>query len=270
MNSVTIGRLAEQIGISTDTIRYYRDLGLLHPKRCENGYFEYMPSDALTVLYTRELRGNDLPLKTIRSSFENMKLDTYYNTLSENERRLSHDIEMMLLELERIRETQKYISCGMRLLRDGVTEVYEGSDTWTICTFDSEGFHDGSLMVWTENFPFSYVVIKISLDELQRRRGADPFLISVGCGALDKYVRRLNLPLGKYAVLHPAANYVRACITLRDPFSITSNDIRPLSDYAAAHALRFTDCIGARLLFIEDFYRCPLYYFMIWARVDTA
>lgn len=268
MKNITIRRLSERTGISTDTIRYYRNLGLLHPKQCENGYFEYTPADALIALYTRELRGNNLPLKAIQSSFQQMTLENYSETLGETERKLSAEQARIQLELERIRETQKYVDRGMLLLQEKKVEQYKGSDTWTLCSFGNDGFLDKSLACWTDNFPFSYVAITISLKELEQSSG--PCRACAGCGALDRYVKQLRLPLGDHAILHPAGSYLRACVPLQNPLLIMPSDLSLLCEYAAAHSLRFTDCIGGRLLFIADIHRNPLYYFMIWAAVEEV
>ena len=267
MQTVTISRLAERIGVSADTIRYYRDLGLLNPRQSLNGYYEYTPSDALMVLYTRERRGQDLSLQSISASLEHETMSSYGDILSKLDQKLRRSLEITQLALERVSETQQYISCGIRLLREGGAEAYQGLGTWTLCTFDSEGFSKGSLAVWTDHFPFTYAVIIIPTEELTARRGSEPYKIGAGCGALDKYVRRFELP-HEHAVLHPAARYARACITLRNPFEISSNDIRPLLDYAEKNRCSLSGGVGARLLFIEDICRRPLYYLMIWGRLD--
>ncbi|KZK78172.1 HTH-type transcriptional regulator HmrR [Pseudovibrio sp. W64] len=49
---MNIGEVAERSGIPTKTIRYYEDIGFLHPKRNENGYriFEETELHKLTFI----------------------------------------------------------------------------------------------------------------------------------------------------------------------------------------------------------------------------
>ena len=57
-------------GVSSETIRKYRDRDLLRP-RCnpENGYYEYSNADFLNLLYIRKLRGANLSLETIGETY---------------------------------------------------------------------------------------------------------------------------------------------------------------------------------------------------------
>jgi DNA-binding transcriptional MerR regulator len=59
-----IGELARQVGISTDTVRFYERSGLLpRPARRENDYREYAHSDAEHLRLLIDLRRLDLPLE---------------------------------------------------------------------------------------------------------------------------------------------------------------------------------------------------------------
>ena len=53
-----INELAKLSGLNSETIRKYRERGLLKPVRNpENGYYEYSWPDFLNLLYIRKLRG---------------------------------------------------------------------------------------------------------------------------------------------------------------------------------------------------------------------
>lgn len=58
-----IGELAQQLGVSSDTLRFYERSGVLpRPPRGENGYREYGPLDAERIRLLLDLRRLDLPL----------------------------------------------------------------------------------------------------------------------------------------------------------------------------------------------------------------
>ena len=58
-----IGELAEQVGVSTDTVRFYERAGLLpRPPRLDNGYREYRPADVDHLRLLIDLRRMEIPL----------------------------------------------------------------------------------------------------------------------------------------------------------------------------------------------------------------
>ena len=62
MSEITIGLLAKESGVRTDTIRYYEQLGLVKPEgRSEAGYRLYGPESILLVQFIR--RAKDLGFK---------------------------------------------------------------------------------------------------------------------------------------------------------------------------------------------------------------
>jgi MerR family transcriptional regulator, copper efflux regulator len=63
-----IGELAEQSGVSTKTIRYYEDIGLVPPApRLASGYRDYEPSMLDRLAFIRAAQAVGLSLGEIRS-----------------------------------------------------------------------------------------------------------------------------------------------------------------------------------------------------------
>lgn len=59
-----IGELAQEIGVSTDTVRYYERAGWLpRPARHDNNYREYGPADVEHLRLLIDLRRLDVPLE---------------------------------------------------------------------------------------------------------------------------------------------------------------------------------------------------------------
>lgn len=263
MGNISISDLALKTGISKETIRYYRDLGLINPQKQANGYFIYSPLDAIILLHLRELRGNNITIKNLLS-YEGT-LFSYSEALDNIENKLAQEIERLNQELERIKATKSYISKGIYLLENNIVEQFKGKNTWTVEVFDSYGFQKQVTTAWTDVFPFVYTVITVPLEEIIN--DATPLKVSVGLGILDKYIRTFGMPLGKMARLHSSGQYIRTCIAVRNPICLYKKHFQLLLDYVAEHNLKMTDCIGGRLLFIENTYKEPLFYIMIWAKV---
>lgn len=61
-----IGELSKQTGVSSKTIRYYEEIGLLpEPQRAENGYRAYSQDDVDRLQFIRRARALDFALDEI-------------------------------------------------------------------------------------------------------------------------------------------------------------------------------------------------------------
>ena len=66
MNSMTIGRVAKQVGVSTDTIRLYERYGLIdEPARTGSGYRCYRESDVRRLIFIKRAKIMGFTLKEI-------------------------------------------------------------------------------------------------------------------------------------------------------------------------------------------------------------
>lgn len=266
----TIRKLADSIGVTPETIRHYREIGLLHPELQGNGYYSYSVNDALTALLTREMRTYEMPLEFIRDSYKASGITEYNSLLEKREAELKRELDMIRWELSRMHETRIYASCGLRIM-NGVEE-FDGPPTWAVGAISrSGGFQKNCKMEkWTEHFPFTYVSATIPLEELKSREGTDPYDIRIGSGALIHYVEKFNLPVEEGAFYQPGGHFIRTCIKTRDILSLCPEDLSPLLEHAKKQHYSFASCTGGRLLFIDDSGREPLFYFLIWVRVDPA
>jgi MerR family copper efflux transcriptional regulator len=62
-----IGQLAERTGLSTKTIRYYEDVGVLpEPDRAPNGYRSYQPAVAERIAFIQDAQSAGLSLLEIQ------------------------------------------------------------------------------------------------------------------------------------------------------------------------------------------------------------
>lgn len=73
----TIGQLAELAGVSTRTLRYYEELGLLRPKRTLTGYRVFDTHDAKQLAHIVAMRSCGLSLTTIRQILNEPEADLH-------------------------------------------------------------------------------------------------------------------------------------------------------------------------------------------------
>lgn len=69
-----IGEIASLYGISTDVLRYYEELGILVPRRGDNGYRIYRTEDLWCLNIIRDLRELGFSMDQIRSYIKNRSI----------------------------------------------------------------------------------------------------------------------------------------------------------------------------------------------------
>jgi DNA-binding transcriptional MerR regulator len=102
-----IGEVAKLIGVSSKTIRYYHEIGLLaEPKRTEGGYRLYTAQDLLRLQRIRRLRSLGLPLERIKEILGEPGHE-HEQMLRNALQSLVEELTAQLLELEERRDMLK-------------------------------------------------------------------------------------------------------------------------------------------------------------------
>ncbi len=65
MDTMRISQVAARSGVPATTLRYYEELGLLHPRRSANGYRVYEPDDLDRLQFIRAITQVSLPLEEV-------------------------------------------------------------------------------------------------------------------------------------------------------------------------------------------------------------
>lgn len=91
-----IGDISKLYQISTDSIRYYEELGLLTPKRGENGYRLYRLTDIWRLNMIRDLRALGFPMEKIRDYLNNRSIHSTERLLCDELDAIQHQISQLL------------------------------------------------------------------------------------------------------------------------------------------------------------------------------
>ena len=87
---ISIGNLAKTIGVSTRTLRYYEEMGIMSPpRRLEGAVRFYAPADVRKLRFILRLKELGLTIK------EMQELDTVYAEAKETDRIIPRLIEML-------------------------------------------------------------------------------------------------------------------------------------------------------------------------------
>ena len=69
----TIKQISEKTGVTADTLRYYEKVGIISPKRLQNGYRYYDDEDVLVLKYVCAMKYAHFSLSEIKNMTEMFK-----------------------------------------------------------------------------------------------------------------------------------------------------------------------------------------------------
>lgn len=113
-----IGEISRLYHIGVDSLRYYEELGLIHPARGESGYRMYSVGDIWRLNVIRELRELDFSMERIRQYLDCHTVDTTLELLQEEQ-------IMLRQKLECLQKTQANVARRMEILRQAKNRPLE-------------------------------------------------------------------------------------------------------------------------------------------------
>jgi DNA-binding transcriptional MerR regulator len=133
--SLTIGQLAEETGVSAKTIRYYESVGLLpRPPRGANSYRRYGTADVFRLHLLRRIRLLGVPLSMAKpllvGTSEARCAEVQRELLALVEKRL-RAIDQEIAELQHLRSD---VAGYQRRLAACYTETSETTETFSECS----------------------------------------------------------------------------------------------------------------------------------------
>lgn len=118
----TVGQLAKLSGVSARALRYYEEVGLLHPTRTGSNYRIYSENDVKQLALVLAMRACGLSLPTIRHLLEDPDVDVHASLVTH-----LHSLQAQGKSLEEaILRTEKAIAAIERMEKmDGMTAFDE-------------------------------------------------------------------------------------------------------------------------------------------------
>lgn len=90
-----ISEISKLYGIGTDSLRYYEELGILSPKRAENGYRLYGMKDIYRLNVIKDLRQFDFPMQKIKEYLDRKTVSATLDLLREEEALIEREIKKL-------------------------------------------------------------------------------------------------------------------------------------------------------------------------------
>ena len=263
-----INELARISGVSPETIRKYRERGLLNPQcNTENGYYEYGNADFLNLLYIRKLRGANLSLDTIERTYHSEDADSLLegyrmtiDALEEEIRRLRRR-EMMLRLSYRHYERDAGTLDQLRLI-DAFGVKYD--------SYFDPGDHDPVLKLWIDNVDLFTLVVCIDRQYFGMDVLPESVPLKVGIGTYEEVLRETSFPLPHNVSIFPEGRYASFFLELADTDEVSGAALQPIRSYLRLNGLRAVSDSTAYLYRVDQTKGQLRFVFCVRVRVEEV
>lgn len=258
-----IHELSRLSGVNPETIRMYRQRGLLHPLRQENGYFDYSSYNLYELMFVRKLRNANLGLENISDFYtEEKHLDAIKSMAQE-----INALDEAIRDLER-RKKQLLSTLGHYVLfpnRSQPVRQKLRSECWFL-PLELEPA-DGACRKWLEHPDILFTGIRVEPSYLEHPEPTVPYTLVLGAYTED--LKRLKLPIPPQAHRMPYGHYLVSFLEVGMDGVIDGSQLQPLTDYASTHNEHFCDGQGAFLYRLKETPSGTRMVFCFQARVEA-
>ena len=123
-DSYTIHEIAALYGVGPDALRYYEKLGLIRPRRAENGYRIYDLNDIYRLTILRDLRSLGFSMERIGEYLKDLSVGNTLQLLGEERRLIRAQLRALRAAECAIRERVRHLeACAS--VEDGETSLVE-------------------------------------------------------------------------------------------------------------------------------------------------
>ncbi len=243
-----INELAKLSHVNAETIRMYRNKGLLLPRQGDNGYYEYSPDDLQNLLFIRKLRGMSLSLSSIAYSYQHPAVE---DVLS----RFQRDYDALEEQIAELHKRQAMLRLHMdhydayRENQTGVSLVEIPDDRYDLPL--EQGLPDADLDCWLAHVDHFTQGLFIPGALLSAPELPDMVPVTLTLGSYLPILREYGYPIPERAICSPKGTYLTAKVVLDGERALARSQLQPLRDYAAAHDLRFVGDTTAFLFRVD-------------------
>lgn len=227
-----IGRFSRFTGIPEQTLRYYEDMGLLHPERNpDNGYRVYTHKNLMELTQARMLRGLDIPVGKISSQSDVLAL------FDEQQQVIEKQIIALEQELARLRRLQlRYAEPPNEILQTSVCGMYRLmlSDP-AVCRHPET---PNIIREWLELMPYCHFTIIIPRADLCDA-SREVICPQWGIGIIQSYFEKLASPPPAPAVYYERFQSLSANVFLENPFRIRREELSAFDEYLQREGLSY-------------------------------
>lgn len=237
-----VNELSRLTGVGIETIRKYRNQGLLFPDQKENGYYDYSEQDLIRLLYIRKMRGSGLGLDSIEYTY-------YHDDRKEIYRILTEEANLLDAQIAQLQQRRKLLDFTLQHFQEGVfenntvTEIQMPLPAYALPL--SEAVRDAAGIQWLHNIQLLTQIMILDTKKYQFGKLPQWIPYTNGIGSYAYILESNGIPVARNAVRLAPGKYLAIWLEPERTDCISRRQIEPLFAYAAAHGLRFTGlCTG--------------------------
>lgn len=260
-----IQEISKILNINHETVRMYRQKGLLKPVRNpKNGYYEYDSDDLFSLFFIRKLRGANISLPAITKIFASESVTDMVSSFDAEIAGVESQIKALERKLDTLTRTRRHLAeCSFET--NEVTTINVADAKYDIIDFQSP--EDALLRPWLDQPDLCTLSLCIKKECLNQPPTKEPVPAAPGFGTYKKIVDKHRLPLSETMSVCPKGLYLSCLIELDNLTLIPAEKLLPLQEYARTNKLRFTSNTTAFLISIDRHARQTTYRFRLRACV---
>ena len=256
-----IGEVANILGVSADTIRYYEKAGIVYSKKDpSNGYRYFTPADIYALLDVLFYRSMDIPVEEVRNIMNSYQHRDVKKLLEQKQEQVQAKIREQQVLLERIRATIE----DYRIMEENL-DVFQVRPMPSMILFhespaDNQAYFNNMIEQENQN-PSQAVGSLIESGFIAARGGNGWEMTRLFTAALMPEKQTGRFPENGRLVSVPKAVYT----VLRSPWGIRMEQmLAPALDYAAGQGLSVKDEIFGLWIFTDYSQPRPMDYVALY------
>ena len=263
-----INELSKLTSINTETIRMYRNLGFLHPKKLENGYYDYSMQDYASIIHLKKLRAFDFSLQDIHESEHLDSLEEYLSRFKEVEIELHKEIESIQKKIDLIHFEMEHVLSTMSTY-DANVSLNQSVDTKIDIypPFETNQLIDPT--TYSNYFLYTTTPIFISKDILNGDIKDEIIETKVGIGTYLSIYQKMHVEIPDNAITIPNGLCITQIVYMKDLTHINILDIAPMMNYAKKLNKKFISDTTGYLVGVTYEDKDPVYIMRIRACIET-
>lgn len=270
--NLTVAQVERLTGLDKETIRMYRQKGLLKPRQAENGYFFYSEVDIALLFHIRGLRGSGMSLTDINRLINSQSAADPLNFYDERIAQVEGQIRELQNQLAGLQTRRRSIIDSTRELGKVERKIYPYTkiDIFPFAVGDDPEKKE-ILHQWVLEYQYFILSLHIPREELVEEGRALPYHSAITIGS---YLDRTNLrtaPTGPtfQQKIVPGGECLSLVLRTTSPAQLTPADLAPLLQAAKEQGLRFISDLTGFLCKGEYDPQTnqPVFYYRVRARV---
>lgn len=226
-----VNEISKMSGINIETIRMYRNMGFLHPKKLENGYYDYSMQDYASLSHIRKFREFDFSLEKVQQLEHDYDIPMLLDEFKIVENRLNEEIQLLQEKIKFIQFERNHVLSSQNT-RDSNVTINQSVDE----KIDIYPPYNQEVPLLPDNIPgyflYTTIPIFISKEILNGEVKDETIETKIGLGTYRSLIERYHLTIPENASIIPNGLCISQTIRTKDLSHINIKDLSPMINYA--------------------------------------